>query len=296
MSRKNAFLANLQALVARMGGAHLTRETRERTMAMFSEIVFTAGFTHLVSAADIGAKHIRTYVGARQREGGAVRTLQNEMAHLRCLLRLAGRGAMLREPSLSNAGLGISGGSRLGKKTALTDEQLREVLLKAVEQGRPGMAALLNLERRLGLRGAEAIHARTDTLTRWLAELEDGGKIEVIEGTKGGRPRTVTVKLLAPAKEAIHEAIRVAEGQGGFLVVRADGSASGGLKQARTIYHSWMHRSGIQPHSARYAFVRDQVGEYLRQGLSLREAYIAVSHDLGHGSGRSRWVRSVYMR
>lgn len=295
MSRKNALLANLQALVARMGGAHLTRETRVRTMEMFSEIVFLAGFTHLVSAADIGAKHIRAYVAARLVENMAVRTLQNEMAHLRSLLRLAGRGAMLREPSLSNASLGIGGGSRLGKNTALTDDQLREVLLKAEKQGRPGMAALLNLERWLGLRGAEAIHARTDTLNRWLAELESGGKIEVIEGTKGGRRRFVTVKLLDPAKEAVREAIGVAEGQGGFLVVRADGSASGGLKQARSIYHAWMHRSGIKPHAARYAFVRDQVSAYA-QKLSLREAYIAVSHDLGHGSGRSRWVRSVYMR
>ncbi len=79
-------------------------------------------------------------------------------------------------------------------------------------------------------------------------------------------------------------------------MVRKDGAPAGGLKEARSIYHSWAFRSGIEPHSARYAFAQDQQRGYIAAGFSPREALIAVSHDLGHGDGRGRWVKSVYMR
>lgn len=98
------------------------------------------------------------------------------------------RQAIANAPELSNEALGINGGSRLGTKTSMSSEDFRTFTERAERQGRPGMAALLRLERHLGLRGNEAIHAREDTLRRWKRELQADGRITVLAGTKGGRP------------------------------------------------------------------------------------------------------------
>jgi hypothetical protein len=253
-----------------------------------------AGFTHVGTAADVSGRQLRAYVAARA--GASPRTVHNEMAHLRTILRASGRAAVADAPELSNAFLGIPRGRRVGTKTPISVEQFQAAIALAFEQGRPGIAAALQLERCLGLRGAEALHARTDTLERWQRELDAGGRVQVIAGTKGGRPRVVTVQHLAPAISAVRQALEVARVQDGFLVVRASGAPAGGLKQARSIYHAWCHRAGIQPHSARYAFAQDQLAGYMAAGFSEREALLAVSLDLGHGDGRGRWVKSVYAR
>jgi len=296
MSRRSEFHASIVAVMAKMGGSHLTREARERTAAKFSALMHKTGYTHLRNPTDIRGKHLRAYVAARQSDSPGIRTLQNELAHLRCVLRNVGNKALANADELSNHALGISGGSRIGTKTAMSRDDFLDFIDRAQRQGRPGMAALLCLERHLGLRGNEAIHAREDTLRRWENEIKTCGRVTVLAGTKGGRPRTVSVLDRANASVAISSALAVCAKQHGFLVIRADGSPAGGLKQARGIYHSWSHRNGIQPHSARYAFARDQLNGYVRQGFSLREALMAVSHDLGHGDGRGRWVKSVYMR
>ena len=296
MSRKNKFRASLAAASARLGGSHLTREARQRTTAAFAKVMYEEGFTHLVDAKNISGRHLRIYVSARKAQGIGQRTLQNELAHLRGILRSARNHAVADAPELTNVELGIGGGSRLGTNTVMTGPSYDQIVAKAESQGRVGMAAILGLERFLGLRGNEALHAQTDTLRRWLEELSSGGRITVLAGTKGGRPRTVTPGSIFQAMAAVSFAITIAEEQGGFLVVRANGQPAGGLLQARRIYHSWAHRNGIKPHSARDAFAQAQRDFYLEKGYSAREALIAVSHDLGHGDGRGRWVKSVYMR
>lgn len=295
MSRRTEFQASIVAVMARLGGSHLTREARERTAARFSTLMYEAGYTHLARPADISGKHLRAYVTARKAESPSVRTLQNEMAHLRSVLKSVGKQATAGAAELSNEALGVGGGSRLGTKTAMSSEDFLTITERAERQDRPGMAALLRLERHLGLRGNEAIHAREDTLRRWQRELQADGRIRVLAGTKGGRPRTVNVFDRASASATVSSALSVCTKQNGFLVVRANGAPAGGLKQARGIYHSWAHRNGIQPHSARYAFARDQLNGYLSRGYSSREALMAVSLDLGHGDGRGRWIKSVYM-
>lgn len=296
MSRKTEFQASIVAAMARLGGSHLTREARERTADKFSTLMYAAGYTHLARPADISGKHLRAYVAARRGDSPCARTLQNELSHLRSVLRCTGKQATASAPELTNEALGINGGSRLGTKTAMSNEDFRTFTERAECQGRPGMAALLRLERHLGLRGNEAIHAREDTLRRWARELDADGRITVLAGTKGGRPRTVNVFDKEGAATAISLALGLCLQQQGFLVVRANGAPAGGLKEARRIYHSWAHRNAVQPHSARYAFARDQLDGYIALGYSSREALMAVSHDLGHGDGRGRWIKSVYMR
>ena len=294
MSRKTRLLASLASTLARMGGSHLTREARRRTAEKFADSMFEQGFTHLADPQDIAGRHLRAYVHNRLKEKPAVRSVQNEMAHIRSILKVGGNRALAETPDLSNRSLGISGGSRRGTKTAMADADLNAVRELALRQNRPGLAAMLLLERYFGLRGGEAIHARSDTLARWERELAGSGRIRVIAGTKGGKPRDVQILNIGPARTALQEARLVADSQDSYLVARADGSPAGGLKEARSIYHAWCHRSGIQPHSARYAFAQDQIKARRDLGHSEREALVATSLDLGHGDGRGRWVKSVY--
>ena len=280
----------------KMGGSHLTREARVRTAVKFSEIMYSEGFTHLVKVEDIAGKQIRAYVSARKSTGVSIRTLQNELSHIRSFLDAVGKSTITHASELSNESLGISGGSRVGKKTAMSDNQLQTICLKAIKQGRPGMAAILSIERYIGLRGNEAIHAKPDTIERWIKEIHEKDNITVISGTKGGKARNVNIFDRTKALSILAEALDIAKNQGGFLVIRANRLPAGGLKEARAIYHSWANRAGIQPHAARYAFAREQAQRYVSRGFSDREAAKSVSLDLGHGDGRGRWVKSVYLK
>lgn len=293
MSQATIFMAAMMFLVARLGGSHLTREARERTVRMFATLMHETGITHLFAVADIRGKHIRQYVFARLSAGAAMRTIHNELAHLRGILRAAGCYDLANAKELSNMALGLGGTSRKGTKVALTADEYERVRLLARTSNRPGLAALLRLMRTFGLRANEAIHARTDTLERWAMEILTGS-ITVLAGTKGGKTRVVPALDKDGAAAAINEALNVAKMQGGFLVVRNDGSACGGLKHARAIVHDWFHRAGIQPHSARYAYAQDLLAQLIARGLQQREALIVVALALGHGDGRGRYMRLVY--
>lgn len=296
MSRRTKLAFAIQKVFDFVKGSHLTREARAATAERFAAVMMKLGYTHLKKPEEIKLRHLKEFVSYRKSGGVSTRTLQNSMAHLRSVLRNCGRADVADAPESTNRALGISGGTRIGTKIALTDEELFAVDMRSKKLGRPGMGCLLKLERHLGLRGNEAIHARSDTLIRWRGELEATGTIAVIAGTKGGRSRTVNIKDVANAMLAINEALLVAHTQRGFLIVRRNGDPAGGLKQAREIYHGWMNRAGVHPHVARYAFACMNFGAYCREGYPPREALILVSRDLGHGSGRGRWIRSVYMR
>jgi hypothetical protein len=292
MSTKTMLIAAMMLVVSKLGGAHLTREARERTVYLFVDLMHAAGYTHLRKVSHIRGKYIRLYVAARLAARIRVRTLHNEIAHLRSVLRAGGCSSVADANELSNRALGLIGASRKGTKTALNREEYERVRRLTKTQDRPGMGAMLRLARSFGLRGAEAIHARSDTLERWAAEVVSGS-ITVYAGTKGGRMRVVPVLEQDEAAAAIQEARDVAASQGGFLVVRADGKPCS-LKEARSIYHGWFHRAGIQPHSARYAYAQELKEMLTKRGYSEREAYLATGLALGHGDGRGRYIKQVY--
>ncbi|MBQ3300601.1 MAG: hypothetical protein IJH04_00345 [Eggerthellaceae bacterium] len=52
----------------------------------------------------------------------------------------------------------------------------------------------------------------------------------------------------------------------------------------------------MQTHALRYTFAHDQYRLYRAEGSSHRETLAALSKDLGHGDGRGRWVKIVYLR
>jgi len=296
MSIRTALASAIHEEFSKCKGAHLTHEARFHTGKKFASVMSSLQYTHLKTPKDIKEKHVKAYVAFRKMQNASIRTLQNEMSHLRTLLFVCGKKELASAPEISNKSLKISGASRVGTKVSITDEDLCRVCEESKRQRRPGMGCLLMLERWLGLRTNEAIHARADTLTRWKRELMETRTITVISGSKGGRPRTVSIKYLDQAMTAIDDAISVASEQGGFLVARRNRKPVGGLHRARCIYHAWMWRMGVQSHCARYAFAQMNFKAYCNEGYLIREALIRVSSDLGHGSGRGRWVKSVYLR
>jgi hypothetical protein len=212
------------------------------------------------SAEQIGGKHLRAFVEYRLAEGIRSRTIANEISHVRAVLIHCGKEGLARNPAYRNQALGIGRGSRIGTKEALSDAAIRGFQEQTDRLGRPGIGHVLELQRALGLREAEAIRGgNPETLARWYCELQGRGYVRVIEGTKGGRARDVHPADLARARTAIQRAQATLKASGQrYLVTRADGNAATSLKQALGIYRNLCHRAGIQSHAARYAFTQER--------------------------------------
>jgi hypothetical protein len=297
MSRKTELEADLKRVGYQLGGSHLTRQARGATFSTFASTMRQLGYG-IHCASQIGGKHLQAFVGARAAQGMSPRTCANEMSHLRAALCQVGKQGLARNPAYSNAALGIERGVRIGTKQPLSDSAIQAFQDRMASLGRPSLGAVLELQRALGLREAEAIRAgQSDTLSRWRCELAERGAVRVVEGTKGGRPRDVLPANLERAIAAIQRAQQALQvGGQRYLVTRADGTAAANLKQAMAVYRNVCHRAGIQSHAARYAFAQERMQSYRAQGYSEREARVATSQDLGHGDGRGRYIASVYVR
>jgi hypothetical protein len=298
MSKKTELRADLNRIGYQLGGAHLTQEARRATFSTFAQVMREKGYG-IESAQQIGGKHLQAFVECRLAQGVSSRTIANEMSHVRAVLVHCGKEGLARNPAYSNKALGIGRGSRIGAKDPLSEAAIRGFQEQMDRRGRSAIGHVLELQRALGLREAEAIRGgNPETLARWHRELEGRGCVRVVEGTKGGRPRDVHPADLNRARTAIQRAQATLKTSGRRrLVTRADGSATTGLKQALAIYRNVCHRAGIQSHAARYAFTQERMQAYRqREGLSEREARAAASLDLGHGDGRGRYIASVYAR
>lgn len=296
MSRKTELEADLKRIGYQLGGAHLTRQARNATFNTFAKIMRERGYG-IRAATQIGGKHLQAFAARRALQGISARTRANELSHLRPVLGQIGKEGLARNPAYSNHALGIERGTRTGTKQPLSDEALRAFQERMERLGRPGIAKTLELQRALGLRETEAIRAgQAETLSRWERELREHGRVHVVEGTKGGRPRDVHPADVQRAIAAIEQAASLLQAtQQRYLVTRADG-ATANLKEALGVYRNLCHRAQLQSHAARYAFARERVEAYRAQGYSEREARAATSQDLGHGDGRGRYIASVYVR
>ena len=292
MSKRSEARSSARGAAKAAGGAHLTKQARLGTLSRLFRHLQGHGFQ--VSGVDgVREKHIAHYFQARRSEGVAVRTLQNEAAHIRSALRAVGRHQAAKSHTISNKALGINGSSRAGTKTAATIEQYEATVAKASELD-AGLAAALKLERTLGLRGAEAVRCGP-SLATWERQLSAGEGVSVIFGTKGGRDRVSNPAERAQALAAVREARAVSDSRGGRLM------DSPTLLAAITSYRNAMHRhvspaSGVCGHALRYAYAGDRMASYLAEGFSDAEARAKTSIDLGHGDGRGTYVARVYLR
>ncbi|EJV7176085.1 integrase domain-containing protein [Escherichia sp. 93.1518] len=282
--------SEMKALAKKAGGSFKTVNDRIHITKRFSEHLRALNI-QIQRVEQIKVRHIECYIGERLEQDIGLRTLQNEMAALRAVLRQAGRRQVVEHPRLTNKALGLSGASRNGTRRAITPEHYEKVMENARTQD-AGLAAAVEIARLMGLRSQEAVQS-SQSLKTWLKAIERGEtRLKVVFGTKGGRPRYTTILDAGAARQALENALPVAKQRNGKLIDKPD------LKTAMDHWHKQAVKMGLtgefSPHSLRYAWAQDAIRHYLAQGFSEKESLALTATDLGHGDGRGRWVKQVY--
>lgn len=186
----------MKRLAQQAGGSHKTVHDRIKLAQRFCERLVLAQNVQIRRVEQLKARHIEGYVRERLAQGITKRSLQNEMAAVRCILKQAGRDRLAQSERLNNRSLGLSGASRSGTKQAITPEHYHHVLETARVKD-PGLAAALELSRLMGLRSQEAVQS-AQSLRTWKQSLERGEpRLTVVFGTKGGRPRETVILMLS---------------------------------------------------------------------------------------------------
>lgn len=175
---------------------------------------------------------------------------------------------------------------------AISQEQYQAIYQQALQKS-PALAATLNIAVTLGLRGEEAVQS-CQSMKTWQKALQQGKTtLHVVFGTKGGRPRDVHIINSQQTLQAVNNALTIMAQQNGKLIDKPS------LKQAMNYWRNSTYRLGltgqIAPHSLRYAFTQEQIDHYLKQGYTEKEALAKVSMDLGHGDGRGKFIKLVYV-
>ncbi|EJD9505248.1 integrase domain-containing protein [Salmonella enterica] len=283
----------MKRLAQQAGGSYKTVDDRIRLAQRFCERLVLVQNVQIRRVEQLKARHIEGYIRERLAQSITKRSLQNEMAAVRCILKQAGRDRLAQSERLNNRSLGLSGTSRSGTKRAIAPEHYCQVL-KTARIKDPGLAAALELSRLMGLRSQEAVQS-AQSLKTWEQALERGeSRLTVVFGTKGGRPRETMILDSIAVKKALDNVLAVAENRHGRLIDKPD------LKSAMKYWHSQASCIGLtgaySPHSLRYAWAQDAICYYLAQGFSEKEALAMTAMDLGHGDGRGRYVAQVYGR
>jgi hypothetical protein len=78
------------------GGSHKTVHDRIRLAQRFCERLVVAQNVQIRRVGQLKARHIEGYIRERLAQGITKRSLQNEMAAVRCILRQAGRDRLAR--------------------------------------------------------------------------------------------------------------------------------------------------------------------------------------------------------
>ena len=281
----------MKRLAQQAGGSHKTVHDRIKLAQRFCERLVVAQNVQIRRIEQLKARHIEGYIRERLAQGMTKRSLQNEMAAIRNLLKQAGRDRLAQSERLNNRSLGLSGASRNGTRQAITPEHYRHALETARAKD-AGLAAALELSRLMGLRSQEAVQSAR-SLKTWQQALDRGeSRLTVVFGTKGGRPRETVILDTGAVRKALDNANSVAESRHGRLIDKPD------LKSAMKYWHSQASRIGLtgvySPHSLRYTWAQDAIRHYLAQGFSEKESLALTATDLGHGDGRGRWVKQVY--
>ncbi|UGA51791.1 MULTISPECIES: integrase domain-containing protein [Dickeya] len=280
----------MQTLARQAGGSHKTVHDRLKIAGRLASHLLSLNI-QIRTVQHLKAKHIECYIAERLEQGITLRTLHNEMAAVRVMLRTAGRTKLADAERLSNKALSLGGASRDGSRQAITPERY-QATLAILQQKDAGLALTLQLARMMGLRSQEAVQC-SQSLQTWATALERGDEqLKVVFGTKGGRPRQTRVLDREALIQTVNQALAVADTRNGRLIDKPD------LKSAINRWRSQTALAGLKgqysPHSLRYAWAQDAMRYYRRQGFSNREAYAMVSMDLGHGDGRGRYVERIY--
>lgn len=275
------------------GGSTLTRKGRESTLSSVSRTFREDLNIQIKSFADLKVRHIEMYVEHATSKGLTRRTIQNHMARIRSALRELGRETFADDKRLSNKALSLGNASRDGTHVPFSTVEEAQRLGSIQDAG---SRAAAQLQRALGLRMTEAIRS-VEWLKQWERDLIKNNYIEIVEGTKGGRRRLVDFKdtmAKSLAIQAIRNAIAVI-GDKKQLV------ESTSLEGACRKYLRHISKAGFKgaqgSHSLRCSWARDQYSRHLEKTSGSKPLALAMlSLDLGHGDGRGRYCRQVYLK
>lgn len=269
-----------------VGGAHKTRLNRRLSLRKLAAFLQKANI-QIRNLDQLKEKHLHAWIEAERAAGVTDRTCQNMLADVRVCLRYLKLNQ--KADAIKTANYGIANASRAGTKVAISEQEFRERLERIDDAG---VKAIMNLLWYIGLRRLEGTMAQLDTLQRWKRELKYDGVLYVIAGTKGHRPRYVHLIDIQDTLAVIDEAIEIAKSRNGNLIDKPN------LKQAKNRFQTVMNAAGFTgkctPHTLRYAWTHASMQRYKVRGLSYREALVATALDLGHGEGRTQWIRNVY--
>lgn len=276
------------------GGSTFTLVARDTALRHTFDVWRRELNLQIRSFRDLKTSQVEAFVRHEQEAGKSIRSIQNDLAHLRSALRAFGREQFANSTQMSNKALGVSGASRDGTHRPLTGDQYQQALEAARERD-AGFAAALQLQRELGLRAQEAIRS-VESLTRWEKAIERGDpRVHVIHGTKGGRPRDTGPLDRNRALGAVREALRAVEKNGGQLI------RSQTLRGALRTYGRRCEAIGLKgehaSHALRCMYAHDRYEQHLLAcDGNRREALAETALDLGHGDGRGTYVAQVYIR
>jgi site-specific recombinase XerD len=283
---------SLKTLARQAGGSFKTVSDRTKIAGRFADRMNSLNI-QIRDIKNIKTNHIETYIRSRLADNISKRTLQNEMAAIRAILRVSGKTFMAdpTHPKLNNDALNISGASRDGTKVAITDDYFKQVFASVSEKDE-GVACAMKLSRLLGLRTEETVQS-VKSLQTWKKALQNGDeKVRVVFGTKGGRPRDTTIINRAETINAINRAIDYSSKNNGKLIDKP--SIHLAIERYRNIVRDAGLVGEFAPHSLRYAYTQDVLKLHENNGYSQKEAEALASMDLGHGDGRGHYIARVY--
>lgn len=249
----------------RVGAASFaTQHERESIVLLCFAQLWEMGY-RLKAAKSLGERHVRVLAERWSQEGLAAGTINTRVSYLSTFAAWIGKKGMVGSPA------DYCGKERVARshiadrnKSWPANGKSPEEVIALARQIDERLALYLTLQHTLGLRVKESLEFRP-----LVSLADDGVTVEIFEGTKGGRRRSVMLDTEAK-RQAMAWAMEVAkETRGGRL--RWAGLT---FKQARRRFHDLMERklgitrreSGVTAHGLRHGFAQEH---YRRQSGGL---------------------------
>ncbi len=289
--KKMSLAKNAKELAKAAGGSHSTIDARTRIIMQLVHNLRFEQNVQIRTISQLREKNIENWLRSGKEKGLSPRTLQNRLTAVRAVLAQAERYDTLSRLQNTAKKVGFAGASRDGVRKPPSDDQLNRLLGNVNHQG---VRICLEMMNEFGLRQKEAVMSAA-SLDKWLKDIinDRHGRFQLIQGSKGGRPREIWPNDPRRAAALVSKAIEFCRSNGGKLV-------EGDLKQALGRFNRQAANAGFKglcsPHSLRYAFAQRTVARLLKDGWDKRLALSFTSQVLGHGDGRGRWVDQVYSK
>lgn len=247
---------------------------------------------------NIQDKHVVDYIRDRQKLGIAAKTIKNDLGAIRYM-----------HDQISNAKYELSTNQGLKKKYGLeldktphingdrswTHEEYEQMQRIAEQLGRADVRDVMKLCRSMGLRITEAVAVSRAQAERAIRT----GVYEVKGEAKNGKLRDVPLsheaekvfkirlkstgrghRLFVPSDKKTHEVVNQLEK---FLGHHRDKAITVEGMQRRTYKRDGeVHVNDLTFHGLRYAYVQDRMEQEMSRGLSMEQAAVVVTKEVGH--------------